>query len=392
MLSLTARYGKDLPVINSGLVWRVFADRPDETGTFKLIREERGATPNIVLPPGSYVVHVALGLVSAVRAVTPEIGDRSRILRASGRRPAHRRPRRHQQDSAEPDFVRDLQGQPVRRSASAPSLVPNVAAGDVALLPEGTYYIISNYGDANSVVRSDIRVQAGKLTDVTITHRAAVITLKLVSDKGGEALANTAWSVITPGGDVIKESIGAFPARRAVRRRIPRHRQERRQGVRAALQRRQRRRRRGRGRRALIACSHDPIVAEMIREAIQKPRHDIRQRRARAVFARLRRRADMDEAGELFVRLQSQPVEHVAVEREPAGQPARAIAERGRGGDDVHRAGAGGQFLLPGRHLGMRFGKADHADHQRRVRQPALLDLDLGRLAPADFSARTPSR
>ena len=42
-----------------------------------------------------------------------------------------------------------------------PSLVPNVAAGDVALLPEGTYYIVSNYGDANSVVRSDIRVQAG---------------------------------------------------------------------------------------------------------------------------------------------------------------------------------------------------------------------------------------
>ena len=89
--------------------------------------------------------------------------------------------------------------------------MPNVAAGDVALLPEGTYYIISNYGDANSVVRSDIRVQAGKLTDVTVSHRAAVITLKLVSDRGGEALANTAWSVITPGGDVIKESIGAFP-------------------------------------------------------------------------------------------------------------------------------------------------------------------------------------
>src|SRR3954465_606025 len=69
-LSLTARYGKDLPVITSGLVWRVFSDRPDETGTFKLIREDRGASPNIVLPPGSYVVHVAFGLVSAVRAVT----------------------------------------------------------------------------------------------------------------------------------------------------------------------------------------------------------------------------------------------------------------------------------------------------------------------------------
>src|SRR3981189_2150851 len=65
VLSPTARYGKDLPVINSGLVWRVFSDRPDETGTFKLVREERGATPNIVLPPGNYVVNVALGLVSA---------------------------------------------------------------------------------------------------------------------------------------------------------------------------------------------------------------------------------------------------------------------------------------------------------------------------------------
>jgi hypothetical protein len=32
-----------------------------------------------------------------------------------------------------------------------------------------------------------------------------------VSDAGGEALASTAWSVLTPGGDVIKESIGAFP-------------------------------------------------------------------------------------------------------------------------------------------------------------------------------------
>src|SRR4029450_9513726 len=51
-------------------VCRLFADKPDDPGTFKLIREDRGATPNIVLPPGSYVVHVALGLVSAVRAVT----------------------------------------------------------------------------------------------------------------------------------------------------------------------------------------------------------------------------------------------------------------------------------------------------------------------------------
>jgi hypothetical protein len=82
----------------------------------------------------------------------------------------------------------------------------------VVVLPEGTYHIVSNYGDSNSIVRSDIRVAAGKLTDVTVTHRAAVIMLKLVSEHGGEALANTNWSVLTPGGDEIVRSIGgAFP-------------------------------------------------------------------------------------------------------------------------------------------------------------------------------------
>src|SRR4030088_733 len=68
-----------------------------------------------------------------------------------------------------------------------------------------------------------------------------------------------------------------------------------------------------------------------------KPRHDIRQCRARAVLARLRWRADMDEARELFVGLQSQPIEHVAVEREPARQPACALAERGGRGSAGRR-------------------------------------------------------
>ncbi len=210
VLSLTARYGKDMPVINNGLVWRVFADKPDEAGVFKLIREDRGATPNIVLPPGGYVVHVTMGLVSAVRPVTlkSETDRESFVLPAGGLRIEGRvGTSRIPPNQISFALYKGSQFDGGERA----SLVPNVAAGDVALLPEGTYYIISNYGDANSVVRSDIRVQAGKLTDVVITHRAAVITLKLVSDKGGEALANTAWSVITPGGDVIKESIGAFP-------------------------------------------------------------------------------------------------------------------------------------------------------------------------------------
>jgi hypothetical protein len=213
VLALTARYGKDLPVVNSGLVWRIYSDRPDTTGAFKLIREERSPTPNIVLPPGSYVVHVGLGLVSAVRPVTlhQETMRESFELPAGGLRIEGR----VGSSKIPPGQINFniFKGSQFEVGERAP-IAQNVAAGDVLLVPEGTYYIISNYGDANSVansvVRSDIRVQAGKLTDVIVTHRAAVITLKLVSDKGGEALANTDWSVITPAGDVIKESRGAF--------------------------------------------------------------------------------------------------------------------------------------------------------------------------------------
>ena len=37
---------------------------------------------------------------------------------------------------------------------------------DVVLLPEGTYYIVSNYGEANSVVRSDVRVRRGLVANL----------------------------------------------------------------------------------------------------------------------------------------------------------------------------------------------------------------------------------
>ncbi len=210
VLALSARYGKDASGIASGLIWRVYGDKPDATGVFKQLREERSATPNIVLPAGNYVIHVSLGLASAVRAVTLRQDTVREVfdlpaggLRIEGRVGTSKIP----PGQVTFNIYKGSQFEPVERAPIA----QNVAVGDVAVIPEGTYYIVSNYGDGNSVVRSDIRVQAGKLTDVIVTHRAALIMLKLVSENGGEALANTQWSVLTPGGDVIKESIGAFP-------------------------------------------------------------------------------------------------------------------------------------------------------------------------------------
>ena len=64
---------------------------------------------------------------------------------------------------------------------------------------------------SNSIVNADIRIPSGKLIDVTLRHRCASVTLKLVNHSGGEALPNTTFTILTPGGDVIRELLGTFP-------------------------------------------------------------------------------------------------------------------------------------------------------------------------------------
>ena len=209
-LALSARFGKEAQPIGGGLTWRVYAAKADPSGNFRLVREDKSAAPTLVLPPGAYIVHVGFGLATAVKPVTlsgPTVREQFDLpaggLRLEGRVGDARIP------AGQISF--DVYKGSQFEAGDRRPIAEHVMTGGVVVVPEGTYYIVSNYGDANSVVRSDIRVEAGKLTDVTVNHRAAVITLKLVNEKGGEALANTAWSVLTPGGDVIKESIGAFP-------------------------------------------------------------------------------------------------------------------------------------------------------------------------------------
>jgi hypothetical protein len=209
-LVLSARYGPDAPSITSGLIWRIFSGKTDENGNYQLIKEEKAAQPTVLLPLGNYVVHVSFGLANAVKSVhlTGATVREHFDLPAGGVRLLGK-----VGDASIPAAQISFDIFPGSQFdvGDRRPVAERVQTGDVVVVPEGTYFIVSNYGNGNSTVRSDIRVQANRLTDVTVNHRAAVITLKLVSGRGGEALPSTAWSVLTPGGDVIKESIGAFP-------------------------------------------------------------------------------------------------------------------------------------------------------------------------------------
>ncbi|MBG0809463.1 hypothetical protein IY145_08730 [Methylosinus sp. H3A] len=211
----------DSGAIRSGLVWRIFEDAAQPDGARKLIAESREASFSEPLPDGVYIVHAAFGLAGATRRVVIEGRNVSEklVLNAGALKlvdtlgdtqlPAQR--------LAISIYV------PERGNSEAKLVLANARSGEIISLPEGAYHVVSTLLDVsqgsqgdnnttNSVVTADLRVPAGKVIEATLRHRAATMTLKLVKTPGGEALANTSFSVLTPGGDVIRELIGAFPS------------------------------------------------------------------------------------------------------------------------------------------------------------------------------------
>lgn len=207
-LYLSAVFSGETKPIGDGLVWRIYADAPNGED-FQLMVKSEEASPAITLPKGDYRIHAAYGFASATRRVslirdtverlTISAGG-LRIRGAVGSQPIP------------PDKLTFSVFVPIGNNDEGRLVVEKARSGSVVLLPEGTYHVVSNYGDSNALMRADLKVESGKLTDATLNHRAATVTLKLVRTAGGEAFAGTAFSVLTPGGDVIREEIGAFPS------------------------------------------------------------------------------------------------------------------------------------------------------------------------------------
>lgn len=208
-LTLSAVIGQGADVITQGLVWRIFAQDPSSRAMREVARSE-DAVPTLDLPRGEYVIHAALGLASATRRITlgAEAGNERLSLPAGGitvRGVLNEQPI----DPADLTIAIFI---PSEINSEERLVSDQLKAGEILQLPEGRYHIVSTYGASNASVRADIDVRTGKTVDVLMRHRAARITLKLVGKPGGEALTNTEWTVLTPGGDVVREELGAFPS------------------------------------------------------------------------------------------------------------------------------------------------------------------------------------
>lgn len=212
-VSFEARLIAEGPPIDRDVVWRIFQRSSPLSETPALIAELSSARPSIALKPGTYFVNAAHGRANLTRPITVLARGRSVepfILNAGGLRASVT----IAGDLAVPRtqaVAIDIFSDEADQSGERPRVVSGGRPGQVIRLNAGIYHIESRIGRGNAIVRAQVPVEAGKVTAVQIVHEAAIVAFKLVTTRGGEALAATRWTVLSNTGEVVLETVGAIP-------------------------------------------------------------------------------------------------------------------------------------------------------------------------------------
>ena len=201
------------PRLQAGITWRVYEAKTSPAAAgYKLVSTHRDPMPTAALLPGEYLVNAAYGLSNLTKKIKVESGrsiEETFVLNTGGLKlaalladstplPA---------TAARYDILSDEEDQFGNRQM----VLRDAKPGIVIRLNAGAYRIECLYGDANAIAKADITVEPGKVTEATLKQTGAKTTFKLVQTLGGEALADTKWTLLTSAGDVVKENAGALP-------------------------------------------------------------------------------------------------------------------------------------------------------------------------------------
>ncbi|HBH41370.1 MAG TPA: hypothetical protein DDW26_05605 [Rhizobiales bacterium] len=200
------------PKLQSGLTWRVYADKASPDGNRKLLSTHHEAMPTAALLPGDYLVNAAYGLSNLTKKIKVESGrslEETFVLNTGGLKLAAVLGNGEPLPEGSVRF--DIQSDEEDQFGNRHTILGNAKPGVIIRLNAGAYHIASLYGDANATVRADVTVEPGKITEATVKQTGAKTTFKLVQTLGGEALADTKWTILTSAGDVVKENAGALP-------------------------------------------------------------------------------------------------------------------------------------------------------------------------------------
>lgn len=210
-LLLEARLSEGSPIISDGLEWRIFPVSDDVTKEPEVLAYSSGGSKAFNIEPGDYIIHAAFGRAGAVKKISigSEAIRHEFNLNAGGLKLKAtttgdvRIPNRR--------LKFNIHEQKLQNDGSRKLVARDVRPSEITTLPSGIYHVVSTFGKLNATVRADLRVEAGKLTEAKLEHRAAILTFRLVRSTGGDAVADTAWSILTENGEVIKESKSTFP-------------------------------------------------------------------------------------------------------------------------------------------------------------------------------------
>ncbi len=211
-VTLTAYLSEGSAPMVSDIVWRVFEGRAGRDGNYRLLATVREARPTIELKPGEYLINIAYGRANLTKkiGVWPQNpANEDFVVNAGGLRLAATLA--HAPITAEHLLKFEIFSDTQDQSGNRQRLFGDLRPGVVIRLNSGIYHVVSTYGDANSVISADVVIEPGKITEAGIDHDAGKVTFKLVQRSGGEAAADTRWTIYNSAGDVIKESAGAFP-------------------------------------------------------------------------------------------------------------------------------------------------------------------------------------
>jgi len=209
-VTLNARISDGGTIIPSGVEWRIYSTTPSEEGELVLLADSLESIAFFQLPAGQYFAHAALGRAQASDTITVVEGPNQLelILDVGGLQLGAA-------VSGDITIPRKWLRFTVASDSAAPGgkkiVAQSVPAGKVLHLNSGTYSVTSYFGEVNATAKADLQVEAGQLTTATLYHRASQVTFKLVSEPGGEAIADTSWIVKTLDGNTVYSESNAFP-------------------------------------------------------------------------------------------------------------------------------------------------------------------------------------
>lgn len=200
------------PKLQSGLTWRVYNSKASADGSYELISTHREAEPTAALLPGEYLVNAAYGLSNLTKKIKVENGksaEETFVLNTGGL--ALRAVLANGEPCPEGTVRFDIMSDEEDQFGNRRTILADAPAKTIIRLNAGAYHVVSLYGDANASVDADVTIEPGRVTEATIKHTGAKITFRLVQSLGGEALANTKWTILTSAGDTVKSNAGALP-------------------------------------------------------------------------------------------------------------------------------------------------------------------------------------